>query len=43
LTLRVVLLSGVWEQVYERMLAAESEVQVRVPNQLCPPVEKETA
>jgi hypothetical protein len=43
LTLRMMLLSGVWEQVYERMLAADSEVQVRVPDQLCPPVEKEAA
>jgi hypothetical protein len=43
LTLRVILLSGVWEQVYERMLAANDEVQVRVPDQLRSPVEKEAA
>jgi hypothetical protein len=43
LTLRVILLSGVWEKVYERWLAAESEVQVRVPDPLSPPVEKEAA
>jgi hypothetical protein len=43
LTLRVILLSGVWEQVYERMLAADGEVQVRVPDQLRPSVEKEAA
>jgi hypothetical protein len=43
LTLRVILLSGVWEQVYERMLAANGEVQVRVPDQLRPPIEKEAA
>jgi hypothetical protein len=43
LTLRVILLSGVWEEVYERMLAAESEVQVRVADQVRPPVENEAA
>src|SRR5262249_27446747 len=43
LTLRVILLSGIWEEVYERMLAAESEVQVRVPDQLRLPVENEAA
>jgi hypothetical protein len=34
LTLRVILLSGVWERVYERMLAAKDEVQVRTPGQM---------
>jgi hypothetical protein len=34
LTLRVILLSGVWEQVYERTLAVGCEVQVRTPVQL---------
>jgi hypothetical protein len=34
LTLRVILLSGVWERVYERTLEAPSEVQVRTPGQL---------
>ncbi len=43
LTLRIILLSGVWEQVYERMLTANYEVQVRVPNQLRPPVKNEAA
>jgi hypothetical protein len=41
LTLRVILLSGIWEQVYERMLTAASEVQVRVPDHLLPSAEKE--
>jgi hypothetical protein len=43
LTLRVLLLSGVWEEVYERMLAAESDAQVQVPDQLLPPIENEAA
>lgn len=34
LTLRVILLSGVWEQVYERTLVGETGVQVRTPDQL---------
>jgi hypothetical protein len=34
LTLRVILLSGVWSQVYEQALKAQEEVQVRTPNQL---------
>ncbi len=34
LTLRVILLSGVWERVYERTLAVDGEVQVRTPDQL---------
>ena len=34
LRLRVILLSGVWSQVYERTLKAYSEVQVRTPDQL---------
>jgi hypothetical protein len=33
LRLRVLLLSGVWQEVYERMLQAPSEVQVRTPDQ----------
>jgi len=32
LTLRVLLLSGVWEEVYERLLRAPSEVQVLTPD-----------
>jgi hypothetical protein len=43
LTLRVVLLSGVWEQACERMLATDYEIQVRVPDQLRPRVAKEVA
>jgi hypothetical protein len=31
LALRVILLSGIWEQVYERSLAAHGDVQVRTP------------
>jgi hypothetical protein len=34
LTLRVILLSGVWSQAYERVLRAPEEVQVRTPDQL---------
>jgi hypothetical protein len=34
LTLRVILLSGVWSQVYERTWRAHSEVQVGTPDQL---------
>jgi hypothetical protein len=37
LTLRVILLSGVWEQVYVRALDAPCEVKVRTPDQLRPP------
>ena len=33
LTLRVILLSGVWEQVYERILEASEDVQIRTPDQ----------
>jgi hypothetical protein len=33
LTLRVVLLSGVWEQVYERILQAPCDIQIRTPDQ----------
>jgi hypothetical protein len=40
LTLRVILLSGVWEQVYERTLTGQSEVQVRTPDQLAHPAAK---
>jgi hypothetical protein len=43
LTLRVLLLSGVWEQVYERTLKGQGEVQVRSPVQLCPPAETKAA
>jgi hypothetical protein len=43
LTLRVLLLSGVWEQVYERTLDAHDEVQVRSPAQLRPPTATEAA
>jgi hypothetical protein len=43
LTLRVILLSGVWEQVYERTLTGTSEVQVRTPDQLARPAAKEAA
>jgi hypothetical protein len=32
LTLRVILLSGVWQQVYERTLETHSEVQVLTPD-----------
>lgn len=41
LTLRVILLSGVWERVYDRTLEAPTEVEVRTPDQLgCPAAEK---
>jgi hypothetical protein len=43
LTLRVILLSGVWEQAYERIWEADCGVQVRTPDQLHPPVVKEAA
>jgi hypothetical protein len=43
LTLRVILLSGVWEQVYERTLTGQSEVQVRTPDQLRRPTAKRAA
>jgi hypothetical protein len=36
LRLRVILLSGVWEQVYERTLEADRNVRVRTPDQLRP-------
>ena len=32
LQLRVILLSGVWTQVYKKILEVESEVQVRTPD-----------
>src|SRR5206468_5560511 len=31
LTLRVILLSGVWSQVYERTLRTEDDIQIRSP------------
>jgi hypothetical protein len=34
LTLRVILLSGVWEEVYERILETHSEIQVSTPGRL---------
>jgi len=37
LTLRVILLSGVWEQVYERTLTADREVHVGTPGKLTRP------
>jgi hypothetical protein len=43
LTLRVILLSGVWGQVYERSLEASDEIQVRTPGQLGPPPAKKAA
>jgi hypothetical protein len=43
LTLRVILLSGVWERVYERTLEATPEVQVRTPGQLGCSTTKEAA
>jgi len=43
LTLRVILLSGVWEQVYERSLEAPDDVQVRTPDQQCPAATKKVA
>jgi len=43
LTLRVILLSGVWEQVYERTLAVDGEVKVRTPDQLRPPAAKKAS
>jgi hypothetical protein len=43
LTLRVILLSGVWDQVYERTLTGQSEVQVRTPDQLPRPAAKRAA
>jgi hypothetical protein len=41
LTLRVILLSGVWEQVYERLLTSDREVQVRTPGEFDRPTAKE--
>jgi hypothetical protein len=43
LTLRVILLSGVWERVYERTLDALFEVKVRTPDQLRPPTSTKAA
>jgi hypothetical protein len=43
LTLRVLLLSGVWERVYEQTLTDQSEVQVRTPEQLREPTAKTAA
>jgi len=43
LTLRVILLSGVWERVYERILESPSEVQVQTPGQLGCSTAKEAA
>jgi hypothetical protein len=43
LRLRVILLSGVWEQVYERILDTQGEVQVRTPDQLRPPTATKVA
>jgi hypothetical protein len=43
LRLRVILLSGVWEQVYERILDTRGEVQVRTPDQLRPPTATKVA
>jgi hypothetical protein len=43
LTLRVMLLSGVWEQAYERTLEADGGVQVRTPDQLRPPATTKAA
>ena len=43
LTLRVILLSGVWEQVYEQTLEADCDVRVRPPDQLRPPAAKKAA
>src|SRR5713101_42212 len=41
LTLRVILLSSVWDRVYERTLEAPREIQVRTPGQLgCPTAKK---
>jgi hypothetical protein len=41
LGLRVILLSGVWSQVYERTVTAYSEIQVGTPDQLAKsPAEK---
>jgi len=43
LTLRVILLSGVWEQVYQRTLEGHCEVKVRTPDQLRHPMAKKAA
>jgi hypothetical protein len=37
LTLRVMLLSGVWQEVYDKTLEVPSDVQVRTPGQLAGP------
>jgi hypothetical protein len=43
LTLRVLLLSGVWEEVYARTLTGQSEVQARTPEQPARPAAKRAA
>lgn len=43
LTLRVILLSGVWTEVYEQTLRGHSDVQVRTPEQLDRSAAKKTA
>src|SRR5262245_17809894 len=43
LTLRVILLSGVWEQACKRILATDGGGQVRVPDQRRSPVTEEAA
>jgi hypothetical protein len=43
LTLRVILLSGVWEQVYERILQANGDVQIGTPDQPWPSDAKNAA
>jgi hypothetical protein len=43
LTLRVILLSGLWEQVYERSLEAREDVQIRTPDQQRPAATKKVA
>jgi hypothetical protein len=43
LTLRVILLSGVWEQVYERILEAQGGIEIRTPDQLRPQAAKKAA
>lgn len=43
LTLRVMLLSGIWEQVYERTLQAPCDVQIGVAEQLRPSASKNAA
>jgi hypothetical protein len=43
LTLRVILLSGVWEQIYERVLKAHGDVQIGTPDQRRPSATKKAA